>query len=128
MSNGRTQPTHTVRYSLNAPAGGLTPRHVADFVAKLEEIGVGHLADNTLRTVPNSDSMYVDGPLPASFNADAWASSYPETYKALQKARTTAERWARNDIDVLTAMRAICIDLGVDMFPETKSDRDKDDD
>lgn len=65
-------------------------------------------------------------PDPAQVDAAAYAAKVLTT---LEKVRALAERWARKDkIDAYTAMRAICIDLGIDLHPDTKAPVDEDDD
>jgi hypothetical protein len=65
----RTKPVCTVRYTLHGGPGGVTLRDVADFAARLEQLerlGAGHLLHSHMRTVPNSDAVYVEATMPTT--------------------------------------------------------------
>jgi hypothetical protein len=54
-----TDPRHLVQYTCEAPVGGVSLRHLAQFARRLEEIGAG---------------SFLDHPIHGSLNQSVWVS------------------------------------------------------
>jgi phage terminase small subunit len=111
---------------------GITLNDVLAFARQVEQLDPGAM-DAKLwcasfgQDVKVVQRLRVRGAIPDGPRGD---TSHPEPITALQKVkiRALAEQWIAGNTDAHTAVRAIAIDLGLDLHPETKGDPDDGDD
>lgn len=123
----RTQPKNLVRYTLEPGMASVTLRQVVDFARRLEEIGAGSFLDHALQGQP-SQGLYVYGPLPDPIPQEPGAADTRPTFGPWVRAKheenlvRLVKRWVEGSLAPSEALRAIAIELGVDLHPETKGD------